>query len=86
MRSTHFLLLAMLLSGAACVRTAAPPERQPSLPIPEAWDSGTATEGQVDVHWWKQFQDPQLDALIEETLRHNSQLRAVAARLETALI
>ncbi|MDE2928313.1 MAG: efflux transporter outer membrane subunit [Acidobacteriota bacterium] len=86
MRSTHFLFLAMLLSGAACVRTAAPPERQPSLPIPEAWDSGTATEGQVDVHWWKQFQDPQLDALIEETLRHNSQLRAVAARLETALI
>lgn len=86
MRSTHFLLLAMLLSGAACVRTAAPPERQPSLPIPEAWDSGTATEGQVDVHWWKQFQDPQLDAMIEETLRHNSQLRAVAARLETALI
>jgi NodT family efflux transporter outer membrane factor (OMF) lipoprotein len=86
MRSTLLLLLAVLLPGAACVRTAAPPERQPSLPIPEGWDSEAAAEGTVDVHWWKQFQDPQLDALIEETLRHNPQLRAVAARLETALI
>ena len=86
MRSTHCLLLAMLLAGAACVRTAAPPERQPSLPIPEAWNSAAAAEGTVDVHWWKQFQDPQLDALIEETLRNSYQLRAVAARLDTALI
>ena len=40
----------------------------------------------MDIHWWKQFQDPQLDALVEETLHNNPQLRAVAARLETALI
>lgn len=86
MRFAHFLLLAMVLPGAACVRTAAPPERQPSLPIPEAWNSATAAEGTVDVHWWKQFQDPQLDALIEEALRNSFQLRAISARLETALI
>ena len=86
MRSLHLLLLAMLLPGAACVRTAVPPERQPSLPIPEAWDSATETEGTVDIHWWKQFQDPQLDVLIEETLRNNFQLRAIAVRLETALV
>ena len=86
MRSTNCLLLAMLLAVPACVRTAAPPERQPSLPIPETWNSTAAEEGTVDVHWWKQFQDPQLDALIAETLRNSYQLRAVAARLETALI
>ena len=42
-------------------------------------------EGAVDVHWWKQFQDPELDALIEEALSNNHQLRAAAERLERAL-
>ena len=86
MRFTHLLLLALLLWATGCVRPTAPPPRQPSLPIPPSWNAGQAVEGTVDIHWWKQFQDPQLDALIEETFSNNPQLRAVAARLETALV
>ena len=86
MRFTHLFLLAVFLWASGCVRPTAPPQLQPSLPIPPSWNAGQAVEGTVDIHWWKQFQDPQLDALIEETFSNNSQLRAVAARLETALV
>ncbi len=85
MRPLPLLLLATLLPLTGCYRSAAPPQRQPRVQVPAVWNSGETVEGAVDVHWWKQFQDPRLDALIEETLSNNHQLQAAADRLETAL-
>ena len=85
MRPFPILLLAILLPVTGCFRSVAPPQRQPRLPIPEVWNAGKAVEGTVDVRWWKQFQDPQLDALIEEALSNNHQLQAAADRLEAAV-
>lgn len=85
MRPLPLLLLATLLPLTGCFRSAAPPQRQPRVQVPAIWNSGEPVEGTVEVHWWKQFQDPQLDVLIEEALSNNHQLHAAAARLETAL-
>ena len=85
MRPFPVLLLAILFPVTGRFRSEAPPQRQPKVPIPAVWNSGKALQGTVDVHWWKQFQDPQLDALIEESLHNNPQLRAVADRLDTAV-
>ncbi|MDE2664872.1 MAG: efflux transporter outer membrane subunit [Acidobacteriota bacterium] len=85
MRPLSLLLLAVLLPVTGCYRSGAPPQRQPRVQVPAVWNSGEATERTVDVHWWKQFGDPQLDAMIEEVLSNNHQLLAAADRLEAAL-
>ncbi|MCE2514265.1 MAG: efflux transporter outer membrane subunit [Acidobacteria bacterium] len=85
MRPLPLLLLATLLPLAGCYRSAAPPQRQPRVQVPAVWNSGKALEETVDVRWWKQFQDPHLDALIEEALSNNHQLQAAADRLEAAV-
>ena len=85
MRPLSLLLLATLLPVTGCYRAAAPLQRQPGVQVPAVWNSRAAAERTVDVHWWKQFADPQLDALIEEALSNNHQLHAAAHRLEAAL-
>ena len=86
MKPLFLLLLAVLLPATGCYRSGAPLQRQPKVQVPAVWNSGEAAERTVDVHWWKQFGDPQLDALIEEALSNNHQLLAAADRLEAALI
>lgn len=86
MRPLFLLLLAVLLPVTGCYRSGAPLQRQPKVQVPAVWNSGEAAERTVDLHWWKQFGDPQLDALIEEALSNNHQLLAAADRLEAALI
>lgn len=85
MRPIPLLLLATLLPLTGCFRSEAPPRRQPRVQVPAVWNSAKPVDGTVDVHWWKQFRDPRLDALIEEALSNNHQLHAVADRLEAAL-
>lgn len=54
---------------------------------PELPDASTQTQKasvQIQAQWWKQFNDPTLDALIEEALRRNDDLRLAAIRVEQA--
>ncbi len=73
------LLMCVLLSACATLNPPAPPHTDPgSLPAMNA----TVPQG-ID-HWWNSFNDPQLDALIDEALAHNLDLRQAKARLDEA--
>jgi len=86
MRATSGLritTLALALS-VGCVK--APPTTTPEIgaPIPDRWSEEAAPPGKPVGEWWTRFGDPQLDALIAESLEHNRDLQAAAARLEQA--
>jgi multidrug efflux system outer membrane protein len=62
-----------------------PDYRRPDLPIPGAYryevkDAG----GTANTEWWRQFEDPVLDALIDEALANNKNVRISAAKIEQA--
>jgi NodT family efflux transporter outer membrane factor (OMF) lipoprotein len=62
------------------------PNYQPAkLSLPDAWAEvgpGGSTQGAAElVQWWRTFEDPMLDSLIERALKSNYDLQAAAARL-----
>jgi len=73
----HLALAALvtLIAGCATVETV-----RPELELPEA----TAAAPAGIERWWTQFNDPQLDALIDEALAANLDLRAAVARIDEA--
>ena len=78
MRTSRTLLAAAVaVALTACAST---PTRVPEVDLPPAT---TATVPGID-RWWVQFNDPQLTALIEESLAANIDLRIAVARIEEA--
>jgi multidrug efflux system outer membrane protein len=80
------LVLALVLLGGCALK--APPAREdiakqalPNFKVPDAF-RGTAQP--IEHGWLKSFKDPQLDALIAETLAYNPDLQVAAARVEQA--
>jgi outer membrane protein, multidrug efflux system len=80
------LVLALVLLGGCALKT--PPAREdiakqalPNFKVPDAF-RGTAQP--IEHGWLKSFKDPQLDALIAETLAYNPDLQVAAARVEQA--
>lgn len=72
----------LLLSG--CL-TLGPDYERPELPLPEQYHSVTGEgAGTVPDDWWKLFEDPWLDALVEEALAANQDLAEAAARVDEA--
>ena len=60
-------------AGAAFTR--APAASDATLPFADA---------PLPPHWWRLYQDPRLDALIEKALAHNTDVRAALANLKKA--
>ena len=63
-----------------------PDYKRPDLDVPVQYRSatpmGAVDAAAVESAWWRQFNDPALDALISEGLRNNQDLIAAAARVE----
>jgi multidrug efflux system outer membrane protein len=85
----HLLLCAGLCVLAGC-QTKLPPTgdeiRQQALTnvaLPTAWKAGGET-GSIKDNWLVSFNDPQLDALVQEAIAHNPDLRVAATRVEQA--
>jgi outer membrane protein, multidrug efflux system len=73
------LLAAVLASGCAVgPRYKAP---QPAAAIYHDVDPKLVTQAPFDVRWWKQFEDPVLDSLMEKSLAANTTIRIARARL-----
>jgi multidrug efflux system outer membrane protein len=73
-------LIAVLLSG--CI-TVGPDYRRPKIDTPDVWP-GEKTEAPVPVQWWRSYNDPVLDKMVEEALAHNADLALAIARMDEA--
>ncbi|MEZ5383948.1 MAG: efflux transporter outer membrane subunit [Prosthecobacter sp.] len=82
---------AILLSFAALFLLSAcgglmPKSRLPELDlnVPGTWAAGKEARAGVDDQWVRRFHDSRLEALVEEALENNRDLKAAAARVERA--
>jgi multidrug efflux system outer membrane protein len=75
------VLLLATLSLAGC--SLAPTYERPEVPIPAQWQVDIQTANDLaNTTWWKQFQDPVLDELIQIALQENKDVQIAAARVE----
>jgi outer membrane protein, multidrug efflux system len=74
------LLAMMLLTGGCAV---GPHYKSPESAAVKfhAADPNLEAEAPFDARWWKQFEDPVLDALVEQSLQSNNSIRIARARL-----
>jgi multidrug efflux system outer membrane protein len=74
-------LVVVLMTVTGC--TVGPDYVKPELDTPDDWrfriEDATGT---VNTQWWEQFDDPVLDALINQALVNNKDVRIAAARVE----
>jgi len=63
------------------------PDNWKALPSanPKLWTQAAPADDAPKAPWWKAFQDPVLDQLIETSLANNNTLRASLARLDQAI-
>jgi multidrug efflux system outer membrane protein len=80
MRKLAVLIIA-LTTVTGC--TVGPDYVRPEVDTPDEWRySIEDASGTVNSLWWEQFDDPVLDALINEALVNNKDVRIAAARVE----
>lgn len=84
------IVLVPLLLTAACA--VGPDYERPFFSLPAGWtwsepsagEENAAAKKTVGIDWWKSFNDPALDRLIEEGLKANTDLAQAAARVSEA--
>lgn len=78
----------LLLLCAGCARTVQTEYRRPALAAPTRWAEGGGTAGDAagldQAAWWKAFQDPVLDSLIDRAVTGSLDLRQAQARIVQA--
>lgn len=84
-------LIALLVAAlAGCALKAPPkadeirPQALPNLTAPAQWAEPGGATGAVVNGWLAAFKDPKLDALVQEAIAFNPDLRVAAARVEQA--
>ena len=90
MHSARLIFAVCAIAAAGCALNPPPPAGElrgqalPNMKAPAQWTtSGAATTAVAD-DWLASFNDPALNALVREALAYNTDLRAAAARVETA--
>jgi multidrug efflux system outer membrane protein len=85
MKRVQIVLPFVVLGLAGCI---APVKFQESkIPTPNAWthvQSSSAVVASIDQQWWKRFDDPTLDQVIEEALLNNKSLAIAKERIKEA--
>jgi outer membrane protein, multidrug efflux system len=77
------LLAALTLGGCAAV---GPDYQRPEVPVPAQWRLADGEmQAVANPGWWRQFQDPVLDQLVEIALQENKDLKIASARIEEFL-
>ena len=85
-RRLALALAAAALALAGCA-SMAPPHETPALPVPARYaapDTDAAAVAAAGTGWRDYFNDPSLQALIEQALAHSRELRATALRVDEA--
>ena len=74
-------VLLILLAGCAV----GPDYKRPDLTIPDSYRYEARDAGDTaNTEWWRQFEDPVLDAMIDEALANNKSVKISAAKIEQA--
>lgn len=77
------LAVAAVLAGCA----SGPPPQRPGITLPAAYDGQAASASAVLASdWWKHYNEPALNALVEQGLANNLDLRLAAARVDEAAV
>lgn len=75
------LRVAALAALAGCT-TVGPDYQRPEVPLPAAFEGGTAeAAAPLPAQWWRLYGDPRLDELVGSALAANADLRLAAARV-----
>lgn len=81
---TLALGVSLLVGGCSLV----PEYHRPDPPVPEAWATSNAGSSRSAVPvrsgWWRSFDNPELNALVEHSLMGSFDLQAAMARIERA--
>ena len=81
--SVYLRLSAVALLGFLAACTVGPDYVRPEVDTPKAFRfEEKEAKDLANTAWWKQYQDPVLDALIDEGLANSKDLRIAAARVE----
>jgi len=82
----YLLPIVMLLASTAACTTVGPDyEAPPSPELPSSWNTAdAATKSAEAANWWKLFQDPVLDELIDRGARQNLSVEAAGLRIVQA--
>ncbi|WEK46579.1 MAG: efflux transporter outer membrane subunit [Candidatus Andeanibacterium colombiense] len=83
MRTLAGLALATALAGCALQERPAPEATQ--VVPPADWRSPTGASEALTADWWNRYGDPQLTALVERAIAHNTDIAVAAARVRQAL-
>lgn len=80
------LLCAGIIVGMLTGCVVGPDYQRPTVATPADWTiSYEAAAGMIDTAWWKQFNDPVLNKLIDTALSNNLDLMAATARVDQYL-
>ncbi|MAX27417.1 MAG: RND transporter [Phycisphaeraceae bacterium] len=80
-------LLALSLCSSLLVTgcTVGPDYKKPQANMPEAFHASPSAESFADLaHWWKTFNDPMLDELIDQAITSNLDMQLAQARIRQA--
>lgn len=81
--SSGILIITFALAIEGCA-IFAPVQREPEKNLLPTSFTGASQQWEPEQRWWEAFNDPQLNALIEEALGHNFSLQQSWARLRQA--
>ncbi|HWY72194.1 MAG TPA: TolC family protein, partial [Burkholderiaceae bacterium] len=81
MKRLSAILAAGTLQLTACSTQPAGP---PPAALPAAWSAEAGAAVGDTTHWWRNFQDPQLDTLVDRALLTNNDFAAAAIRVRRA--
>lgn len=85
MRPTRRILAAGLGAALLAGCTLGPDYQRPELKAPATFQYEPQQVAETaDTAWWKQFQDPVLEQLIDEALKHNTNVQIAVANVEQA--
>src|SRR5574343_878580 len=82
-------IVALLIGGCA-LPVVGPDYQLPNISLPQSWSATSVASVSSDksdsalTRWWTQFEDPQLDWLIEQALAGSLDLKLAQARLQQA--
>jgi multidrug efflux system outer membrane protein len=88
--SCHLLLAGLTLGVQSCVLQPDPStgeiqaQSMDNAHVPREWTAAGATPGSIESDWLARFDDPYLQALVEEALIYNADIAQAVARVEQA--